>query len=301
MNYRTTWFVCISAALLLSCTNIIPSQPTPPELNEAMKRMDAKQRLMDASSRYEFVSRVPLRDMFPDVLIRALADAAGSGRVEQIDQRVAQGADVNARGELGVTPLYWPISQNNIHGFRRLLELGADPNAIFFDGMSVMFFAAQNENLEFLRLALEHGADPNLVSGARSTALESQSNEYGFIGETPLMHVIIYNKNTIAGIDLLLDYGADINARTLPTHLGNSLCLLMSSTVGPKYDVALHLLERGADYNFTNDNGYGFLAILTRHWVGYPADTSERRKVIEEMQKVVDWLAAREVVIPERN
>ncbi|MDP4529272.1 ankyrin repeat domain-containing protein [Alkalimonas delamerensis] len=263
--------------------------------------MDSKQRAMHASSRYEFVSRIPLRHMFPDELSRALADAAGRGRIAQIDQKVAQGADVNARGELGVTPLYWPIKQNNIHGFRRLLELGADPNAIFYDGMSVMFFAAQNENLEFLRLALEHGADPNLVSGARSTALESQGNEHGFKGETPLAHVIIYNPNAIAGIDMLLAHGADISARTIPTPLGNSLCLLMSATVGPKYDVALHLLERGADYNFANENGYGFLAILTRHWTGYPADTPERRKVIADMQKVVDWLTERGVEIPERN
>ncbi|WP_141686152.1 ankyrin repeat domain-containing protein [Alishewanella sp. HH-ZS] len=73
-------------------------------------------------------------------------------------------------GELGVTPLYWPIKQNNIHGFWRLLELGEDPNAIFYDGMSVMFFAAQNENLEFLKLALEHGADPNLSSARRGRA-----------------------------------------------------------------------------------------------------------------------------------
>lgn len=53
---------------------------------------------MRASSRYEFVSRVPLRHMFPDEISCALADAAGRGRIAQIEQKVAQGADVNARG-----------------------------------------------------------------------------------------------------------------------------------------------------------------------------------------------------------
>lgn len=42
MKHSMSLFVYISAALLLSCANTIPSQPALPESSEVIKRMDSK-------------------------------------------------------------------------------------------------------------------------------------------------------------------------------------------------------------------------------------------------------------------
>lgn len=287
--------IVLSVVLLMSCTHTIPSQPVPAEFNELMRQMDAKQR--EASRRQAdqpAVNRMSLRTMFPDREVRALANAAGRGRIQQIEQLVAQGVDVNARGTSGATPLYWPIRRGNVDGFRKLLELGADPNVIFDGGTSIMLFAATEMNLEFLRLALEYEADPNLVSGLRTRTIEYP--EWHFVGETPLFHVVIYNRNAIEAIDVLLEYGADINARTQKTgKTDQSVSVLMSSTSGGKYDVTLHLLERGADYTFVNERGESLMTRIAFDRRLLQSDS----KQMQQLQKVIDWLAERGVDIPE--
>ncbi|RUO18952.1 hypothetical protein CWE08_10345 [Aliidiomarina iranensis] len=263
--------------------------------------MDANQK--EASQREDeqpAVSRMSLRRMFPDRQVRALASAAGRGRLERIEQLVAQGVDVNARGTSGATPLYWSFRRKNLSGFKKLLELGADPNVIYEDGTSIMYFVAAEDNLEFLRLALEFGADPNLVSGRRERSIDHP--EWAFSGHTPLFHVAIFNPNAIEAVDLLLEYGADINARTRRIgRTGRSVSLLMSSTSGGKYYLTLHLLEHGADYTFVNEVGDSLMTRLTRDWLGYKPDTPLGRKITADMEKVVDWLADRGIEIPESN
>ena len=279
------------------CTAQNNVHPAPPESEERMREMDAKQKEANRQASQELISRMSLRTMFPDERVRALANAAGRGRIEQIEQLVAQGIDVNARGTSGATPLYLPIRQGNVTGFKKLLELGADPNVIYEDGTSVMYFVASEDNLEFLQLALKHGADPNLVSGRRSLALEKQGVYMGFVGQTPIVHAILYNRNPIQAIDLLLKAGADINARESLMHGGTPL---ISSTSGKRYDVTLALLERGADYTIKaegNGRTWGLLDRISRDRRLLMPDSEQMQQLV----KVIEWLAERGVDIPEEE
>lgn len=76
----------------------------------------------------------PMRigDMFPnDPQTQSLALAASKGDIQEIDQLVAEGADVNATGTRGIPVLTWVLGHPNKDGFRRLLEHGANPNLIW--------------------------------------------------------------------------------------------------------------------------------------------------------------------------
>ncbi|OCW96674.1 hypothetical protein A9165_10725 [Alishewanella sp. HH-ZS] len=256
--------------------------------------MDMKQKEANRRANQELVSRMSLRTMYPDDQARVLADAAGRGRIQQIETLVAQGVDVNALGTSGATPLYWPIRRGNVAGFRKLLELGADPNVIFEDGTSIMYFAATENNLEFLRLALNHGADPNLVSGGKRTSREHGEIVTRFIGETPLMHAALHNANAVEAIDLLLEAGADINAKTRD---GKTPLFF---TTNLRFDVTYALLVRGADYTVQVEGSgryrsYGFIDTLLNTRRTMLPGTEQMR----QYEKVVDWLKTQGVEFPE--
>ncbi|MBV1952262.1 MAG: hypothetical protein KUG64_08735, partial [Cycloclasticus sp.] len=107
-----------------------------------------------------------LKVMFPDPKLRALAKAAGKGKISKINSLVSDGVNVNARGNRNATVLFWALKKANLEGYTRLLEMGADPNVVFDDGGSVMHWAprmeASSEKDQFLIRALQHGGDPNL-------------------------------------------------------------------------------------------------------------------------------------------
>jgi ankyrin repeat protein len=59
---------------------------------------------------------------------RPLHVAAVWGDIQAIEMLVAAGAELDAQGELGCTPLYNAVGQKHVAAARRLLELGASPN-----------------------------------------------------------------------------------------------------------------------------------------------------------------------------
>lgn len=188
-----------------------------------------------------------VKEMFPDTTVRSLAVAAGKGRPKRIDELVSSGADVNARGTYGATPLFWALRSSSLVGFGHLLDLGADPN-ITFNGSSVMHWAAMHRSSSFLRLALMHGGDPNLRAGDRA--------------ETPLFKSIrLEGAGDEESMTMLLDAGANIDAQTqivalFGAELGGKTPILLAADV-LRYDLVLELLERGADYQVKDGNGLG--------------------------------------------
>lgn len=102
------------------------------------------------------------KDVFADDNARALAIAASKGDVQKIKNLYEKGADVNNRGEGGITPLLWSLYANNKIGFEKLLQLGADPSVKTdkdFGAMDIMSYAEGNyTTLDYMQLSLEHGA-----------------------------------------------------------------------------------------------------------------------------------------------
>jgi ankyrin repeat protein len=74
---------------------------------------------------------------------------------------LALGADPNATGTEGTTPLADAALKGDLDGVRALLAYGARPNAISQAGTQPIHDAALGDNAEVIRELVMHGADVN--------------------------------------------------------------------------------------------------------------------------------------------
>ena len=201
------------------------------------------------------------RDLYQDPVMIQLANAVAAEDVQQIDALVAQGADVNATGTRGLGLLMWAMAKNSPKGFVRLLDHGADPLLPALDAPAdarpgrkmplIAEYAAQNKSTAYLQALLDKGMDPNLTR-ANGTPL--------------LFHTI--ESHAPWNVKVLLDAGADAN-RSSPDNVESVLQHAISFR---QIDIALLLVERGADPNQQDRWGYSAIDDLTDPKQGYSAD-----------------------------
>ncbi|WP_444890471.1 ankyrin repeat domain-containing protein [Microbulbifer sp. DLAB2-AA] len=244
--------------------------------------MNKSEEAFNKHQQKELVILMPLETMFPDRQVRALAKAAGKGKVKQVDELLAKGVDVNARGKKNTTPLFWALRNSNLNGFIKLLDAGADPN-ILFAGGSVMHWAAKHENADYLKAALQYGGDPNLVAGQFS--------------ETPLFETIgLIGNDRKENRQILLKSGANINARTIDESsylpIGGQTPVMKAAGLG-RFDIVYELLEAGADYKIKNDSGRDLASRVAQNVGAFVSGSSQER----DLQKVIAWLSERGVNI----
>jgi ankyrin repeat protein len=221
-----------SAALIAACT----AANQPGDLQNKYEQSQTKNVLI----------HMDLETMFPSAKLRELARAAGKGQISTIDALIADGVNVNAKGTANATALFW--SMRNEKGFNYLLKIGADPNVVFGDGGSVMHWAARKQECSMLLAALAQGGNPNLTAG--------------MFGGSPAFETITAGKNS--GIpnclDVLLSSGADIEFRD-----DNGKTLLLLATDLARFDIALFLLDKGADPKVQDVNGRNMRSILNSY------------------------------------
>ncbi|CAN5600626.1 hypothetical protein BH10BAC3_BH10BAC3_28610 [soil metagenome] len=121
------------------------------------------------------------------------------------------------------------VKNNDINGVKRLLEAGADPNAVDDDSDNVLMNAAMYASVECMNALLQKKADPNIKNKHKQTAL-------------------MYCTNNLEKCKLLLQYGADINAKSKS---GNTP-LLVASVGNQPYEMVKFLLDNKADPLATN-------------------------------------------------
>lgn len=190
-------------------------------------------------------------NFFTDAKVVALCHAIEKGNLGEIDRLVADGADVNAKGKGNMTPLLWAYPDNRLDVFTKILEYGADPNVQFTsdfgtrgdvaEGSSVLEMSAMTWFPGYFKAVMKHGGDPNLISKATW-------------GNTPLISVIEgYSPNKIESLRLLIDAGADINAMGRD---GQITPLMKAVSWCGQYDLAICLLEAGADWEIMHATNY---------------------------------------------
>jgi uncharacterized protein len=210
-------------------------------------------------------------EYFANPKVAALAEAAKQGNIDGIQRAIREGANVNAVGKDGVTPLLFVLSNtDNIEGMKVLLKAGADPNYMAPNGGCAVILAAGAENIEILQIMLDGGGNPNL------------RNKDG----EPATFTAIW-QHRWSNLMLLLDRGADINAAnsTGDTAIHQLADLGFWEQVGK-------LIERGANYNATTSIG-GTVA-WRLHRTHYAPGTPEYKWA----QKIKDMLVARGVHFP---
>ncbi|HEX8636033.1 MAG TPA: ankyrin repeat domain-containing protein [Pyrinomonadaceae bacterium] len=96
-----------------------------------------------------------------------LSLAANGGDGAQIKKLVAQGTDVNARDEAGLTALIWAARKGNTEAARLLIDARADLNArdCASVGWTPLMHAIHKNQNDVARLLIERGADLNARAG----------------------------------------------------------------------------------------------------------------------------------------
>ena len=85
-------------------------------------------------------------------------EAAWSGDIEAIKQHLADGTDVNAKNEKGMTPLIQAAWGDHNEITKLLIAKGADVNAMDDDGITPLDFAIVDKQSETADLLRKHGA-----------------------------------------------------------------------------------------------------------------------------------------------
>lgn len=179
-------------------------------------------------------------DYFTDSKVIALCRAIEADDLKEIDRLVADGADVNAIGNGNMTPLLWAFPDDKITRFQRLLERGANPNVVVSSdfntkgnihrGHSVTHLAAGSTFAKHFHIVMQHGGDTKLRDSRLGRSL---------------FHTVITSgvSDKKVRIQLLLGKGADVNQ----SDSGGFTPIMTAVSWGGQYDIALMLLEAGAD------------------------------------------------------
>ena len=147
---------------------------------------------------------------------------AWTGNVDAVKLLVTRGANPNAKETgRGQTALMWALDQKHLETARLLIEHGADVNAHSKNGFTPLLFAAKQGDLETIRMLLKAEAKVN--------------------DGTPL-------KNRPAGRRAVASDDGD-------PEVPDGMTPLLMATVSGHEDVALLLLENGADPNAADGTG----------------------------------------------
>jgi ankyrin repeat protein len=188
------------------------------------------------------------RDLMAD-----LRGAAADGDLSQVQVLIARGANVNARDELGRTPLHMAAWMGRTEVAEVLVRCGANIDSPDNKGRTPAMLAMQEKSALVAQYLVRAGATVNLHLAAYLGDTEKVANlikgatdlnAAGEDGWTALHYAANYDRREIA--DLLITAGAKINTKgkygNTPLHLAD-------------VNTARLLLSAGADLEARNEDG----------------------------------------------
>jgi len=229
--------------------------------------------------------------------------------VETADLLLKAGADANTANDFGMTPLSQACTNASFEFVRLLLKSGANPNTAIATGETPLMTCAKTGNVDAVRLLVEYGAavnakepaqnqtalmwaaaecHPNVVSAL--IAAHADLKAYTRDGFMPIHFAA--RVGDLESVKLLLAAGVDVNIQTQtgqkqaadkdePVVIGVTRAAraggaagytpLLVATLRAQVDVALYLLDHGAD---PNNDAAGFTPLhwASTTWEGYAAN-----------------------------
>jgi ankyrin repeat protein len=149
---------------------------------------------------------------------------------EYVECLLQHGADVNACGPTGMTPLMATCLNKHLTIANLLVNSGADINLKDNQGGNAFIYACANGHLDLVKFLHEKGTDIFLESSTRITALTEASEH------TPIIRYLVAN-------------GLDVNHKSND----NSTPLFNACRYG-NCEGALYLIENGADINAATES-----------------------------------------------
>lgn len=176
----------------------------------------------------------------------ALAKAVEVGDIEKIKEEVLQkkvSVD-HQESRFGKTLLMLAIFNSEYDSVKSLLELGANPNQHdTFKGETPVIVAAGNADPKYLKLVLAYKGDPNSIENVFSGP-KKRINSGRNSALTKAVLPSVMGKKNLENVKLLVEAGADINY----TKKGIIQTALAEALIQEQMDIALYLVEEGADY-----------------------------------------------------
>jgi len=159
-----------------------------------------------------------------------LASAILAGDHEAISKALGRGANVNAQGSNGVTPLMLAVDRRNRDAVTALLSHGADPNLQAADGHSAVSLAVENyrQAADIFFAVMRAGGNPNMR---------------GPDGDPVIMTFL--NDRNCEYIGHMKSLGADLD---ITTRGGDPIILDVGTAAD--WDVVWCLIELGAKYDY---------------------------------------------------
>ena len=215
-------------------------------------------------------------------------------RRQVIDLKVP--VDTRDRKKL-FTPLMYAVFNNDIQSVKVLLELGADPNiptdSISDKGDNSVIIASRYSDIsiEILKLLLKYGGNPNSTECGRNYDMDGD----WIPARSSALSCAVSISGEIEKVKILVEAGANVN-----NYDGDFQDTpLMDALLLDRMNIALYLLEHGADYNYkfrscapSSGGGSRDVDILYRlRQCIYPLDSQEYKDKL----KVIKFLKDRGV------
>jgi ankyrin repeat protein len=185
-----------------------------------------------------------------------LHELVRENKVDDIQEAIEKGADINVQDEEGNTPLILALDEEEVNDetIECLLDCNPDVTMADKEGTTPLHLAALNNKIKFIKALIERGANIN----ARDKVYQA----------TPFLMAVLskWHQNDMEVFKCLLENGADINARdgygTTALHVVvESLCKKYSTLTLLEY-----LLQSGADINAQTEHGFTpfIIAVVNR-------------------------------------
>ena len=120
-------------------------------------------------------------------LDRELFNAVIRSDVEAVSASIAKGANVNARDQIGHTPLHWAVEEHRRAAAEVLIAKGADLNALNIADGTPLHTALRVNDIELARLLISSGANLTIPGAERKTPLRAAIDE----GDTEIVGLLL--------------------------------------------------------------------------------------------------------------
>jgi len=233
----------------------------------------------------------------------ALIWAAARNDMETMELLLSAGVDVNGTNDYGATALYAAAAESaSVALVKKLLEAGANANTSLMSGETALMQASRLGDLETVRALLAAGADPNKQekNGGQTALMWAAAESHPKVVAELVQNKADVNAHSNSGYTALM-FSARGDAKSARTMLGagadpnaampgsKQTALIIASTMG-QTDVVAALLEKGADPNLHDGNGFTALHSAVRD-SNYGEDAAQRATAVATVKQLLKYKA----------